>query len=258
MKSFLGFASLTCLGLVLSAAAAEPVNLIANGAFDNAEKPLAGWKTEYKAKGESWYKDNETFVSVVADGDRPHVARLNVATQFLADNPGVKIESDPIPFDPKKRYRFSGMAKSLGPCGRIMLEGYTWKVGVKPHEKPSREEIRSTYRFPILMFKTAEAKGSSETNEVPRTWTAASAEFPSPKLTDLAKKFYAKSEFVVVRVVAIAGRKGEFFVDDLRLEELPDEPVKDAKDNKDLKDGKDVKEGAKADKPAEPSIPKAE
>jgi hypothetical protein len=255
MKSFLGFASLTCLGLVLSAAVAEPVNLIANGAFDNAEKPLAGWKTEYKAKGESWYKDNETFVSVVADGDRPHVARLNVATQFLADNPGVKIESDPIPFDPKKRYRFSGMAKSLGPCGRIMLEGYTWKVGVKPHEKPSREEIRSTYRFPILMFKTAEAKGSSETNEVPRTWTAASAEFPSPKLTDLAKKFYAKSEFVVVRVVAIAGRKGEFFVDDLRLEELPDEPVKD---NKDLKDGKDVKEGAKADKPAEPSIPKAE
>jgi hypothetical protein len=110
-----------------------------------------------------------------------------------------------------------------------MLEGYAWKAGVKPHDKPARDEIRSTYRFPILMFKTAEAKGSSETNEVPREWTAASADFPSPKLTDLAKKSYARSEFVIVRVVAIAGKKGELFVDDLRLEELPDESAKEQK-----------------------------
>ena len=211
---------LVSLEISLVAAAA---NLVPNGGFDDADAPLSGWYTEYKRPGESWYKDNEKYVSVVVDGERQHALRLNVATQFIADNPGVKIESHPIPFDPKKRYRFSAVARSTGPCARIMLEGYTWKPGVTPHDHPERWEVRSTYRFPILMFKPAAEKGSSETNEVPREWTVASAEFPSSKLTELAKSFYAKSEFVIVRVVAIAGKKGELFVDDLKLEEIPGE-----------------------------------
>lgn len=224
MKSLALTIALACLGLAWPAVAGD--NLVPNGGFDNEKKPLSGWYTEYTRKGESWYKDNHTLVSVVADDERPHVLKLDVATQFLADNPGVKAESHPIPFDPKKRYRFSAAARSTGPCARIMLEGYTWKPGVKPHEKPERWELRSTYRFPILMFKPAEDKGSSEINEVPRLWTSASAEFPSPKLTDLAKSFYAKSEFVMVRLVGIAGKKGELFVDDVTLEELPEEKPK--------------------------------
>lgn len=228
MKSIAITFALVCLGLALPATAGG--NLVPNGGFDNEKKPLSSWYTEFTRKGESWYKDNLKLVSVVADDDRPHVLKLDVATQFLADNPGVKAESHPIPFDPKKRYRFSAAARSTGPCARIMLEGYTWKPGVKPHEKPERWELRSTYRFPILMFKPAEDGGSSETNQVPQDWTSASAEFPSQKLTDLAKSFYAKSEFVMVRLVGIAGKKGELFVDDVSLEELPeDKPKEEAK-----------------------------
>src|SRR5262249_26989889 len=94
-----------------SALAAGPVtthNLVVNGNFDDPKEPLKGWQHKYDQAGESWYKDNDRLTSVVdREGGRDKVLRLNVETQFLADNPGVKVDSWPIQISPNSKVRLS-------------------------------------------------------------------------------------------------------------------------------------------------------
>lgn len=205
--------------LALCAGAPQPAragdaNLVPNAAFDAPGTPLAHWESTYDRPGESFYKDNASRVSVVADGARQAVLRLNVATRALADNQGVKAESAPIPFDPAGVYAFSAEARSTGPCARIMLEGFRRRKGA-PAGAPAREDLRLVYRFPILTFAPDD---SHETARPPRVWTPAAQRVPSEKLTPTAAAALAQVEFVVVRVVAIAGTSGDLFVDKIRLE----------------------------------------
>ena len=196
---------------------ATSVNLVRNGGFDAAPEPLAGWYREYKLPGESFYAGNAAHVSVVRDGARPHVLRLDVATQGLADNQGVKAESFPIPFDPAKHYRFSADARAVGPSARIMLEGYTWKPGITPHANPDRAELRMVYRFPALQFGKG---GLAEMPNMPKDWYTGTIEIPSPDLKPLGRKFFAKVQFVMVHAVAIGGKAGTLFLDNVQLAEV--------------------------------------
>ena len=212
------FALLPAAAVLFCMAAAEPPkNLVRNGGFDDAKDPLVGWYREYKLPGESFYAENAKHVSVVPDGGRPHVLKLDVANQGLADNQGVKAESLPIPFDPAKRYRFSAEARSTGPSARIMLEGYEWKPGIKPHDNPDRTELRLVYRFPVMQFGKS---GLAEMPDMPREWTGGAVEIPSPDLKPLARKFLAKVKFIMVRAVAIGGKAGMVLVDNVKLEEV--------------------------------------
>ncbi len=204
---------------------AAPANLVRNGGFDDAPDPLAGWYREYKLPGESFYAGNAAHVSVVRDGERPHVLKLDVVNQGLADNQGVKAESFPIPLDPAKRYRFSADARSAGPSARIMLEGYEWKPGVTPHENPERSELRMVYRFPVLQFGKG---GAAEMPVMPKEWHTGTLEIPSPDLKPLGRKFFAKVKFVMVHAVAIGGKAGPVFLDNVTLEVVAAEKVEKA------------------------------
>lgn len=197
----------------ISCAAAE--NLVPDAGFAAGFDTPASWKKTYAAPGESWYKDNAALVSVVSEGDRKSVLRLHVATQFLADNPGVKTESAPIPFDPASAYVFSAEARSTGPAARIMLEGYRLRNGAPKSAAPDRADLRLVYRFPILTFRPGD---STETARPGPAWTRARLRVPSEALTPMARRALGAVEFVVVRVVAIAGKSGELRVHDIRLE----------------------------------------
>ena len=109
-------------------------NLIVNGGFDNPTNGLSFWKTEFKLEGESWYADNENFVAAVPN-EAGHVGVLRLTVPYskaMVPGQGVKVESKPVPFDGKAKYRFSATAKSTYPDCRIMLEGYKWRPGIKP------------------------------------------------------------------------------------------------------------------------------
>src|SRR2546425_13029624 len=84
------------LAIALPVLAAGPMstkNLVVNGSFDDPKDPLKGWQHKYDQPGESFYKDNDRLTSVVdREGGREKILRLNVETQFLADNPGVKVD----------------------------------------------------------------------------------------------------------------------------------------------------------------------
>ena len=88
---------------------------------------------------------------------------------------GVKTDSDPIPWDPESRYRFSAWAKSTGPNCRILLQGYKWKPKVKPHDNPKLSDLRRCYRFKQLFFGIVKA---GEMGGVKGAWDQASRTIP--------------------------------------------------------------------------------
>lgn len=212
------------LALLLVVGHARAGNLVPDASFAGPFDSPTSWKRTYNGPGESWYKGNAALVEVVAESGRPAVLRLNVATQFLADNPGVKVESAPIPFDPKAVYVFSAEARSGGPHARIMLEGYRRKKGAAASVPPGRDDLRLVYRFPILTFRPGD---STEVASPPGTWTVASMRVPSESLTPMGRRALESVEYVVVRVVAIAGTSGELRVANIRFEkqETPPSPA---------------------------------
>jgi hypothetical protein len=191
-------------------------NLVVNGGFDDSRGLAHGWKTQFAGPGESWYEKNHELVSVSAgdDKDQRHL-RLNVATQFLADFPGVKSDSVPIPFDPGKAYRFSARSRSTGPDCRVMLEGYHWKPGVDPYDNPSMRDLRRCYRFKPLYFGAV--KGGT-TGSAGAAWSEASQVVSAKDLSTEAQKSFGKIQFVIVHIVGITGKAGDVYVDDVRLE----------------------------------------
>src|SRR5262245_25912745 len=116
-----------------SVCAQSGVNLLPNGSFDQEGAPLQSWQAKYGLPGESEYFDNDEFVgSAVEGGARKTVLKLHVPAK-QAGWEGVKVDSAPVPVAKGKKYKFSATARSTGPDARILLEGYRWRPGIKPH-----------------------------------------------------------------------------------------------------------------------------
>ena len=214
----------TALGLAVAAQAAR-TNLVVNGSFDDPKDPLAGWRTDCNLPGESWYAENKDLVSVMTEAaGRKGVMRLYVKTDDLALNQGVKADSRPIPIDTATRYRFSAAARAAGPNCRILLEGYRWRPGIKPHDNPDMAELRKCYKFTQLYFG---AQKAGDMGGVGRAWSTAQFEFPDAFKSDVQKDIYGTIKFVIVHIVAIGGKAGDLHVDDVTLEPLG--PVKKAR-----------------------------
>lgn len=233
-------------------------NLAVNGSFD---KGLEGWRYKYNQfGGESWYADNDQWVSIVdrLDG-RVSVLSIKPSYEKTWLQGGVKVDSAPIPVDTKDgtaKYRLTVSARSTGPNCRILLEGYQWKPGIKPHDNPEWNELRRVYKFAQVYFtasaksgaaKAVEAKssgtltgrksgesddnaGSGDFGGVKKSWSTATMTFPDPKMTDLGKSMYEKVKFVCLHVVGIGMiipvdeyKKRDdcyLYVDDVKLERI--------------------------------------
>lgn len=213
-------------GLLVPALLPAATNLVANGSFDAPGSALLAWQTVYTNKGESWYKDNPQFVSVVPqDGGRSSVLRLHGTDAILnVPGQGVKTDSQPMPitFDGSRQYRLSAWARGTGPNSRIFMEGYYWRKGVTPHAHPTLYELQKCYKFAPLYFGKDQA---GDLSPVPAQWTEATQVFPEPPRSDIARRCLGQIQFIVVHVVAIAGREGDLYVDDIRIEPLPATPA---------------------------------
>ena len=205
------------LALVCAAAArAQAPNLLPNGSFDVEGEPLKHWKLKYALEGESEYFDNHEFVSTVNEGGaRKNVLKLHVPAK-QAGWEGVKVDSDPVPLQKGKKYTFSCTAKSSGPDCRILLEGYRWRPGIKPHPNPELHELRKCFKFEQIYFN--DPPGGSF-GGVGKAWKTASTTFPKPDMKPLQKEMYEKVEFVVVHAIGIGGGEGDLWIDDVRIEE---------------------------------------
>ena len=228
----LALGSFLAATLLLSARlASAATNLVFNGSFDDPTDPLNGWQTTYTHKGESWYKDNLQFITVIPrDGTRTSVLRLHGTDAVLnVPGQGVKVDSRPVPLTLDGRYKFSARARSTGPCCRILLEGYYWRKGVTPHDNPTLYELQKCYKSTQLFFGKDQ---SGEMSPVPSQWTEASQVIPEPlrmppdsPMWKIAKRGQDEVRFVVIHVVAIGGHDGDLFVDDFRIEPLGAHPT---------------------------------
>jgi len=136
---------------------------------------------------------------------------------------GVMVDSDPIPVAPGGRYKLTISAKTTGCDCRILVEGYRWRPGIKPHANPKLKEVRKCYRFAQVYFGPEKAGTMGGIREA-QGWTTASQTFPDVKITKLAMESFNKVQFLVVHIIAINGGKDpewvHLYVDDVELERI--------------------------------------
>lgn len=211
--------------LLASSAAWAGSNLVGNAHFSDTNEFLRGWKYNYEDTGNSLYANNHTYVTLTNVDSKHHVVALRANNDMLnLTGQGVMLDSDPIAVAPGGRYKLTVTAKTMGPDCRILVEGYRWKPGVKPHANPKLAEVRKCYRFAQVYFG-AEKTGSWGGIRPEQGLITASQTFPDVKMTKLAKESYDKIQFLVVHILAIGGTTGgqewvTIYVDDFELERI--------------------------------------
>ena len=216
----------------------ESLNLLKNGHFDDAADPLNHWI--YAFDNNKWYQKNHTFVSVVEDkaSMRPHVLRLDASIHEVCINQGVQIYSAPIRFDPKKKYKISLSARSIGVKGgkgpkcRIYPIGYRWHPKAVKSNDPSFLDLREAVRFKVMYFNNAD---TGEFSYVPTQWKRVELVIPTSGRSELQQSHLENCEWLMLKILALdaAGsdaasgsiprgycNPGYLYVDDVKVEEI--------------------------------------
>ena len=197
-------------------------NLIVNGSFDAPGDPLQGWSADYTHEGISHYMQNAARVAVVpSEGGRSQVLHLDGSTE-----PGTKVESSLIPFDPKGRYRATLFVKG-GPY-RIQFRGYQWRPGVRPHPDPKPEALRQVYRGKEDVGQPASGHLVKRTGAVTGAnapWKRVTVELPGTAASDLSLKSLSKVRFIRLYVYtwnpdAGKNERSVLFIDEAVVERI--------------------------------------
>lgn len=225
--------TLATYGLVMTSAAWAGSNLVVNGHFSDTNEFLRGWKYDYRdtytlddiANTNALLASNYCYVAITNMGAKNHVLDLRANSNLLNwIGQGVMVDSDPIPVAPGGRYTLTVTAKTTSPDCRILVEGYRWKPGVKPHAHPKFTEMRKCYRFAQVFFG-AEKAGRMGGIKREQGWITASQTFPDKTMTKLALESFNKIQFLVVHIIAIDGDWNNpgwmhLYVDDVKLERI--------------------------------------
>lgn len=221
--------------LLASCAGWAGPNLVVNGHFDDTNEFLRGWKYDYRDKyneediagGEMYalMASNHCHVAITNMAGKDHVLSLQANKSLLWEiGQGVQVDSDPIAVTNGGRYKLTVSAKTTGPDCRIMVEGYRWKPGVKPHPHPKLIELRRYRKFAQVYFgpEKAGTKGGITPSQ---GWQRASQTFPDVKMSKLAQENFDKIQFLVVHIIAIDGTWKDpewvyLYVDDVVLERI--------------------------------------
>lgn len=200
-------------------------NLVLNGSFDDPEDPLNHWV--YVFDHSKHYLNNHTYVSVVKDpaSTRQTVLRLDATVWDVCINQGVMAYTAPIRFDPKKKYKISFSACSVGekggrgPISRIYPIAYRWHPRAVKSNDPSFNDLREAVRFQVIYFNNAE---TGEFSNVPRQWKRVETTIPSSGRSELQQRHLENCEWLMLKFIALdgAGTPGYLYVDDVKIEEI--------------------------------------
>lgn len=221
----------------------EGGNLLYNGSFSNG---LDGWRFKYDLDGESWYTNNHNHVSVITDEQTKQTMAKFTGTHIELQVPGmgVKIDSAPVPIKSTDKFKMSCVARSTGPDCRILVYGYKWKPGIKPHPNPILPELRECYHSVQLYFSAAKLNregpaqyankiGGGDFGGVKKEWKQANVIFPDKskwkatttsdmngKKISIGEEKWNSVEFLSIHMMAIGGSPGDLFVKDARIEKV--------------------------------------
>ncbi len=207
----------------------EPPNLVQNGQFDDKTDPLNHWI--YVFDDNKHYMKNHTYVSVVEDkaSMRPHVLRLDATDHNVCINQGVKIYTEPIRFDPKKKYKISLSARSIGTKGgpgpkcRIYPIAYRWHPKAVKSNNPAFADLREEVRFQVIYFNNAE---TGEFSHVPTQWKRVERVIPTVGRTELQQGHLENCDWLMLKILALDAtgvdkcNTGYLYVDDVKIQEI--------------------------------------
>lgn len=219
-----------------TAAKAEAPNLVKNGHFDDATDPLNYWI--YTFDHNKHYMKNHEYVSVVEDkaSMRPHVLRLDATDHNVCINQGVMIYTAPVRYDPKKKYKISLSARSIGtkggpgPKSRIYPICYRWHPKAIKSNNPQFLDLREEARLQPIYFNNAE---TGEFSFVPTQWKRVERAIPSPDRSELQQQSLERCDWLMLKILALDAtgvdkcNTGYLYIDDVKIEELgPADEVK--------------------------------
>jgi hypothetical protein len=187
---------------MLAAPICNAQSLIENGNFDNPSDPLKGWITDYEWTGNTHYLGNKNHVSIVTEGARKNVVKMN-----SPGDQGVKIECRAFPFEPGFRYTATLDVKGGG--YRVYFAGYRWAPGVRPHENPELGELRMIYQ-------------SKATTGTASDWKQEKIELPGVKPSAQAIEHLKQLRFLTVYIWFV--KPG--FVDNVTVTKVADASMK--------------------------------
>ncbi len=204
-------------------------NLLKNGSFDDAEDPLNHWI--YAFDHNKHYLQNHKYVSVMDDpaSMRKGVLRLDASIHDVCINQGVQVYSAPIRFDPKKKYKISLSARSVGTTGgkgpkcRIYPIGYRWHPRAVKSNNPAFGDLREAVRFQPIYFNNAE---TGEFSHVPKQWKRVDRMIPTPGRSELQQSHLENCDWLMLKILALDAtgvnkcNTGYLFIDDVKIEEI--------------------------------------
>ncbi|MDD4103327.1 MAG: hypothetical protein PHU80_11955 [Kiritimatiellae bacterium] len=204
-------------------------NLLKNGSFDDPEDPLNHWI--YAFDHNKHYLNNYKYVSVVDDpaSMRKGVLRLDATIHDVCINQGVQVYSAPIRFDPKKKYKISLSARSVGTTGglgpkcRIYAIGYRWHPKAVKSNNPAFGDLREAVRFQPIYFNSAD---TGEFSHVPKQWKRVERVIPTPGRSELQQSHLENCDWLMLKILALDWtgvnkcNTGYLFVDDIKIEEI--------------------------------------
>jgi len=160
---------------------------------------------------------------------RPHVLRLDATVHTVCINQGVQIYTAPIRFDPKKKYKVSLSARSIGTKGgpgpkcRIYPIAYRWHPKAEKSNNPAFLDLREEVRFQVIYFNSAE---TGEFSHVPTQWKRVERVIPTPGRSELQQTHLENCEWLMLKILALDAtgvdkcNTGYLYVDDVKIEEI--------------------------------------
>jgi len=210
-------------GTIQSASAIGRQNLLSNGDFSNADDPLAGWMYDYRWTEHKRYSGNHKHVKVIpGNGTKRNVLQFNISHDIASGaGYGVKVDSEPVPYEPGARYKLSASARTTGPNCRIYIAGYRWKPGIKPHDNPTLKDLRRTFKQGAGRMVYFKGKRDGNLSNPTKSWSRGSSRpFPRSNLSQLGQTHLKRSHFLVVHIIGIMGKGGILYVDDVELKKV--------------------------------------
>ncbi len=207
----------------------QPRNLVLNGCFEDEENPLNHWI--YKFDHNKHYMNNHTYVTAMPDdaSTRKSVLRLDATIHDVCINQGVMVYTAPIRFDPKKKYKISLSARSIGTKGgpgpkcRIYPIGYVFHPRAKKSNNPAFLDLREAHRFQPIYFNNAK---TGEFSHVPRQWKRVEVTIPTHDRSELAQSHLERCQWLMLKIVALDAtgvdkcNTGYLYVHDVKIEEI--------------------------------------
>ncbi len=172
-------------------------NLIINGSFDSPDGPLTGWTTDYAWTHNKHYVGNASRVIPVASFQ----GQRNTVKILPHGEVGSKMESMLIPYEQGDKFRAT--LKIQGGRFRIYFSGYQWKPGIRPHNNPTLQEMRQSYRS-----KAIDSSASG--------WETLTLELPGVDVSDLGLKHLQRVRFITLYIFFLK----EGHVDDVKVVKL--------------------------------------